>query len=75
MMILLVESRLQGFCTAVKEAHKNEPVGDTNVLLHQDAFAGDYQDDEFYLLGCAIKYAGEFGVTVTIIGNNQETIK
>src|ERR1700690_3975393 len=28
------------------------------VLLHQDAFAADYQQDEFTLLGMAIKYAG-----------------
>ena len=74
MMILFVESKLKDFCKAVREAHENDPFGDTNVLLHQDAFAGDYQDDEFYLLGCAIKYAGEFNVPVTIIGKSQETI-
>ena len=28
------------------------------VLLHQDAFAADYQESEFLLLGKAIKYAG-----------------
>jgi hypothetical protein len=28
------------------------------VLLHQDAFAADYQEDEYKLLGMAIKYAG-----------------
>jgi len=28
------------------------------VLLHQDAFAADYQEDEYMLLGMAIKYAG-----------------
>jgi hypothetical protein len=29
------------------------------VLLHQDAFAADYQEDEYRrLLGMAIKYAG-----------------
>jgi DNA-binding NarL/FixJ family response regulator len=27
------------------------------VLLHQDAFASDYQEDEYMLLGVAIKYA------------------
>jgi hypothetical protein len=27
------------------------------VLLHQDAFAADYQEDEYTLLGMAIKYA------------------
>jgi len=28
------------------------------VLIHQDAFAADYQEDEYMLLGRAIKYAG-----------------
>jgi hypothetical protein len=28
------------------------------VILHQDAFAADYQEDEYALLGMAIKYAG-----------------
>ena len=28
------------------------------VLLHQDAFAAAYQEDEYSLLGMAIKYAG-----------------
>ena len=28
------------------------------VLLHQDAFAAAYQEDEYALLGMAVKYAG-----------------
>ena len=32
------------------------------VLLHQDAFAADYQDDEYVRLGMAIKYAGYRGL-------------
>jgi len=43
------------------------------VLMHQDAFAADYQESELYLLGAAIKYAGEQGVPVTITGKNGET--
>ena len=31
-----------------------EPV----IIFHQDAFAADYQPNEFTLLGMAIKYAG-----------------
>lgn len=45
------------------------------VILHQDAFAADYQDAEFRLLGMAIKYAGIFGKTVQIHGRNRETLK
>jgi hypothetical protein len=28
------------------------------VIIHQDAFAADYQDHEYALLGKAIKFAG-----------------
>ena len=41
--------------------------------MHQDLFAFDYQDAELYLLGAAIKYAGEQGVSINIIGKNRET--
>jgi hypothetical protein len=44
------------------------------VLLHQDAFAADYQDDEYLLLGMAIKYAGLLGKEVRVIGKNRSTI-
>jgi hypothetical protein len=37
------------------------------VVLHQDAFAADYQDDEYRLLGMAIKYAGLQGKEVHVI--------
>jgi hypothetical protein len=37
------------------------------VLLHQDAFAADYQDEEYRLLGMAIKYAGLQHKTVRVV--------
>ena len=40
------------------------------VLLHQDAFAADHQEDEYTLLGMAIKYAGLRGKEVRVIGRN-----
>ena len=43
------------------------------MLLHQDAFAAGYHDDEYTLLGMAIKYAGLYGVMVTVGGKNHET--
>jgi hypothetical protein len=43
------------------------------VLLHQDAFAADYQDDEYTLLGMAIKYAGLRGKEVGVIGRNRSS--
>ena len=44
------------------------------VLLHQDTFAADYQEDEFKLLGMAIKYAGLRGKEVRVIGKNRQTL-
>jgi hypothetical protein len=44
------------------------------VLLHQDAFAPDYQEDEYTLLGMAIKYAGLRGKEVRVIGKNRSSI-
>ncbi|MGA8676625.1 MAG: hypothetical protein WB621_15525 [Candidatus Acidiferrales bacterium] len=45
------------------------------IVIHQDAFAADYQDDEYVLLGKAIKFAGLHGKEVHIIGKNRETLK
>lgn len=45
------------------------------VIIHQDAFAADYQDLEYALLGKAIKFAGLHGKEVRIVGRNRETIK
>ena len=43
------------------------------VMLHQDAFAADYQEDEYVLLGMAIKYAGLRGKEVHVIGGNRSS--
>jgi hypothetical protein len=48
---------------------------DDAVIIHQDSFAADYQDDEYALLGMAIKFAGLYGKEVRIIGTNRETLK
>jgi hypothetical protein len=42
-----------------------------SVMLHQDSFAADYQDEEYALLGMAIKYAGLRGKEVCVIGKNR----
>jgi hypothetical protein len=46
---------------------------DPTMILHQDAFAAGYDDDEYTLLGMAVKYAGLHGVNITVIGTNHET--
>jgi hypothetical protein len=44
------------------------------VIMHQDAFAADYQDEEYRLMGMAIKFAGICGKEVRIIGTNRQTV-
>jgi len=45
------------------------------LIIHQDSFAADYQQDEYALLGMAIKFAGLHGKEIRIIGTNRETLK
>ena len=42
------------------------------LVIHQDAFAVDY--DEYELLGMAIKFAGLYGKEVHIVGKNRDTL-
>jgi hypothetical protein len=44
------------------------------AIIHQDSFPADYQDDEYTLLGKAIKFAGFHGKEVRVIGKNRETL-
>ena len=44
------------------------------VVLHQDAFAADYQDHEYMLFGKAMKFAGIDGKEIRVIGKNRETL-
>jgi hypothetical protein len=55
----------------VRSCLNNEDV----VIIHQDSFAADYQQDEYALLGMAIKFAGLHGREIRIIGKNRETLK
>jgi hypothetical protein len=44
------------------------------VIIHQDSFAGDYQDEEYSLFGKAMKFAGIYGKEIRVIGKNRETL-
>jgi hypothetical protein len=44
------------------------------VVLHQDAFAAAYPENEYALLGMAVKYAGMCGKEVRVIGKNRQTV-
>jgi hypothetical protein len=68
-----VQHYLPNFDAAIR---KTKAEGDDSMLiLHQDAFAAGYDDDEYMLLSMAIKYAGLYGVKITIIGKDEETLK
>ena len=74
------DERMQRECSLIATIRKNLPdfakacADDTElVLLHQDAFAADYQEDEYTLLGMAIKYAGLRGKEVRVIGRNRSS--
>jgi hypothetical protein len=69
-----VEKYLPEFAKSVAfvAARAKDDDADT-VTLHQDAFAAGYDDDEYTLLGMAVKYAGLHGVVTTVIGKNHET--
>jgi hypothetical protein len=44
------------------------------VIIHQDSFAADYQDEEYALFGKAMKFAGLYGKEIRVIGRNRETV-
>lgn len=67
-VVRMVEEQLPELAKAVKS-------DETGLILHQDAFAADYQSDELILLGAAIKYAGMAGKEIRIHGRNRETIE
>jgi hypothetical protein len=69
-----VEKYLPDFARGIAETSlRAKEDKDTTMVLHQDAFAAGYDDDEYTLLGMAIKYAGLHRVVVTVIGRNHET--
>jgi hypothetical protein len=66
-----VETYLPGFRGV--EATQAKDAKESVMVLHQDSFAAGYHDDEYTLLGMAVKYAGLNGVEVKVIGTNHET--
>jgi hypothetical protein len=68
-----VEHYVPDFVRAVADAAKIANALEKMVVIHQDSFAAGYDDDEYVLLGMAVKYGGLHGVNVTITGTNHET--
>jgi hypothetical protein len=71
-----VERYLPEFARGVANAmaQRNDAGGGT-IIVHQDSFAAGYDEDEYAILGMAVKYAGLHGLTVTVIGKNHETFR
>jgi hypothetical protein len=63
-----IERLLPDFAKTVRDDQNNL------VIVHQDSFAMDYQDDEYTLFGKAIKYAGLHGKELRVVGKNRETL-
>jgi hypothetical protein len=68
-----LERYLPAFAKGVAEAARVKGKEESTMIIHQDAFAAGYDDDEYTLLGMAVKYAGLHGVVVTVIGTNHGT--
>jgi len=67
-LIAAIEKMLPDFAKACRAP---EPQA---VIMHQDAFAADYQEEEYRLIGMAIKFAGLCGKEISIHGTNRETV-
>ncbi len=68
-----IEKYLPEFASGIKKLAAKKDGDEGFFLLLQDAFAAGYDDDEYTLLGMAIKFAGLHGVTIHVIGANHET--
>jgi len=66
-LTLEIESLLPDFARSCRES------ADV-VIIHQDSFAADYQDEEYALFGKALKFAGLHGKEIRVIGKNRETL-
>jgi hypothetical protein len=64
-LIAIIEQELPDFARMCRDS------GADLVLMHQDAFAASFQEDEYKLLGMAIKLAGLHDKQVQIIPQNH----
>jgi hypothetical protein len=67
-LIAIVEQELPDFARMCRDSDADL------VLMHQDAFATSLREDEYKLLGMAIKFAGMHNKHVQIIPKNREAI-
>jgi len=67
-LIAVVEQELPDFARMCRDS------GADLVLMHQEAFATSLDEDEYKLLGMAIKFAGMHDKHVQIIPKNRAAI-
>jgi len=67
-LISAIEKKLPEFARMCRDP------GSQLVVMHQDAFAADYQEEEYKLLGMAVKFAGICGKELRVIGRNRRTV-
>lgn len=68
-LVAVIETALPDFVKACR-AQDNAV-----VIMHQDAFAADYQEEEYRILGMAIKFAGICGREIRVTGRSRETVE
>ena len=61
-----IETKLPSFAIACRKAKQSDTA---NLFIHQNAFGAMYSDEEYTLLGKAMKYAGFHGVTINFGGD------
>lgn len=66
-LVAVIETNLPEFAQACRQ------VDIPAIILHQDAFAADYQEEEYRLLGMAVKFAGIYGREVLLSSTNRGT--
>ena len=66
-----IESEVPSFSHFIKEYIDKKQ---KHILIHQDAYAADYQDEEFALLGKVVKLCGTLGISIKIVGTNREAL-
>jgi len=67
-LIAAIEKKLPEFARMCRDP------GSQLVVMHQDAFAADYQEEEYKLLGMAVKFVGICGKELRVIGKNRQTV-
>jgi hypothetical protein len=65
-----IEHKLPSFAAVCRDASR---AGSQNVFIHQNAFGAMYSEEEYTLLGKAMKYAGFFGITINFGGDPTYT--